>query len=196
MIGASALVALGSLLPWATATTAFGSISVDGTSGDGKITLILAGIGILCGLLFLHVDRSKSGWAGLGAVAFVLAGGVSIYHVAKLPKPTTNLAIVSVGIGLWLGTIGAVVGFVAACYALYSASQAPEFSESVITSATRERTQATVPEAVSDVLAKSPVAVAAPPLSVADELAKLAKLKAEGVLTEEEFAAQKRKLLS
>jgi hypothetical protein len=33
-------------------------------------------------------------------------------------------------------------------------------------------------------------------LSVADELTKLAKLKADGVLTEEEFAAQKRKLLS
>jgi hypothetical protein len=38
--------------------------------------------------------------------------------------------------------------------------------------------------------------VASPSLSVADELTKLAKLKADGVLTEEEFAAQKRKLLS
>ena len=36
---------------------------------------------------------------------------------------------------------------------------------------------------------------AAPPLSVADELAKLARLKADGVLTEEEFAAQKARLL-
>lgn len=32
--------------------------------------------------------------------------------------------------------------------------------------------------------------------SVADELSKLAKLKAEGILTEEEFLAQKSKLLS
>lgn len=40
----------------------------------------------------------------------------------------------------------------------------------------------------------SPLAV--PPLSVADELMKLAKLKADGVLTEDEFAAQKAKLLS
>jgi hypothetical protein len=36
----------------------------------------------------------------------------------------------------------------------------------------------------------------ASPLSVADELAKLAQLKEAGVLTEEEFAAQKAKLLS
>ncbi len=33
------------------------------------------------------------------------------------------------------------------------------------------------------------------PSSVADELAKLAKLKADGILTEEEFQAQKAKLL-
>jgi hypothetical protein len=35
----------------------------------------------------------------------------------------------------------------------------------------------------------------APRVSVADELAKLAQLKEAGVLTEEEFAAQKAKLL-
>jgi hypothetical protein len=37
--------------------------------------------------------------------------------------------------------------------------------------------------------------IAAPTLSVADELAKLAKLRADGVLTDDEFAAQKAKLL-
>jgi hypothetical protein len=39
-------------------------------------------------------------------------------------------------------------------------------------------------------------APAAPPLSVADELGKLAKLRADGVLTDEEFAAQKARLLN
>jgi hypothetical protein len=46
------------------------------------------------------------------------------------------------------------------------------------------------------VAAPAPAPVAAPPSSVADELTKLAKFKADGVLTEEEFAAQKAKLLS
>jgi hypothetical protein len=41
-----------------------------------------------------------------------------------------------------------------------------------------------------------PDSVASRPLSVADELTKLAKLKADGVITEEEFGAQKAKLLS
>lgn len=42
----------------------------------------------------------------------------------------------------------------------------------------------------------APAPPAAPPVSVADELAKLASLKADGILTEEEFAAQKARLLS
>jgi hypothetical protein len=125
MIGAGVLVALGSLLPWATATSGFGSVSVAGTSGDGKITLILAAIGILCGILSLHGEKNKSGWASLGAVAFVLAGAVSIYHISSLPIPSTNFVIVSVGIGLWLCTIGSIVGFIAACFATYSSSKAP-----------------------------------------------------------------------
>ena len=85
MIGAGALLALGSLLPWATASTPFGSISKDGTSGDGVITLILAAIAILCGVLALHGEKSKNGWAGLGAVAFLLSGAVSIYDMSSLP---------------------------------------------------------------------------------------------------------------
>jgi hypothetical protein len=36
---------------------------------------------------------------------------------------------------------------------------------------------------------------AAPPVSIADELSKLAALKADGILTDEEFAAQKARLL-
>jgi hypothetical protein len=40
------------------------------------------------------------------------------------------------------------------------------------------------------------VASAAPPSSVADELAKLASLKQQGVLTEQEFEEQKRRILT
>jgi len=122
-IGAGALLALGSLLPWATATTPFGSISKDGTSGDGVITLILAAVAILSGVLSLHGEKAKSGWAGLGAVAFALAGAGSIADMSSLPIPSTNLVIVSVGIGLWLCVIGSIVGFIAACSATYSSSR-------------------------------------------------------------------------
>jgi hypothetical protein len=191
-IGAGALLALGSLLPWATASTPFGSISKDGTSGDGVITLILAAIAILCGVLSLHGEKGKSGWAGLGAVAFLLAGAVSIYDMSSLPIPSTNLVIVSVGIGLWLCTIGAIVGLIAACFATYATSKVPVVTgDSLGTSAT---TYGPPPEV--RVATPPPASVTVPPLSVADELTKLAKLKADGVLSEAEFAAQKEQLLS
>jgi hypothetical protein len=54
----------------------------------------------------------------------------------------------------------------------------------------------TSPPEPSPVAVPAPVPVATLPLSVADELTKLAKLKAEGVLTDDEFVAQKAKLLS
>jgi hypothetical protein len=50
--------------------------------------------------------------------------------------------------------------------------------------------------ALAPAVAPPPAPVVAPPVSIADELAKLARLKVDGVLTEEEFAAQKAKLLS
>jgi hypothetical protein len=50
--------------------------------------------------------------------------------------------------------------------------------------------------APAPVVAPAPAPVVAVPLSVADELAKLAKLRTDGILTDEEFAAQKAKLLS
>ncbi|MEA2507734.1 MAG: hypothetical protein QOH48_2352 [Actinomycetota bacterium] len=44
VLAAGLLIMLGSILPWAPANTIFGSFSVAGTAGDGKITLA-------CGLL-------------------------------------------------------------------------------------------------------------------------------------------------
>ena len=43
MLVGGGLVLIGSFLPWATVTTVFGTISVAGTNGDGKITL---GVGL------------------------------------------------------------------------------------------------------------------------------------------------------
>ncbi len=43
---------------------------------------------------------------------------------------------------------------------------------------------------------KSPTPASSNPISVADEIAKLGALKAQGLLSEEEFAAQKAKLLA
>jgi hypothetical protein len=53
-------------------------------------------------------------------------------------------------------------------------------------------------EPITQITAMAPTSapvVATPSASVADEIAKFAKLRADGVITEEEFQAQKRKLL-
>ncbi|MFM7062036.1 MAG: SHOCT domain-containing protein [Actinomycetes bacterium] len=54
--------------------------------------------------------------------------------------------------------------------------------------------QATAPPAAAPAAAPAPVA-AAPEADLMDQLQKLGDLKAQGILTEEEFAAQKAKLL-
>ena len=53
----------------------------------------------------------------------------------------------------------------------------------------------TPPQAAPAPAPAAPAAPAAPPLDVADQLRKLATLRDEGILSEEEFAAQKAKLL-
>jgi hypothetical protein len=46
-LASAGLIGLGSLLPWATLSSPFGTASIPGTRGDGQITLVL---GILIGL--------------------------------------------------------------------------------------------------------------------------------------------------
>ena len=55
--------------------------------------------------------------------------------------------------------------------------------------------QATAPAAAPVAAAPAPAPAAAPEVDLMDQLQKLGDLKAQGILTEEEFAAQKAKLL-
>lgn len=118
MIGAAAVVALGSLLPWATATEPFGTISKDGTSGDGVLTLILSLAALLCGVSCFRGQPDRRKVAITGTVLLVLSAAVSIYDMSTLPIPSTHLVVVNVGIGLWLCAIGSVVGTVAGIVAI------------------------------------------------------------------------------
>jgi hypothetical protein len=123
MIGASALVALGSLLPWATATEPFGSISKAGTSGDGVLTLIFAAAAILCGLSCLRGQPDRRKAAVVGTVLLGLSAAISVYDMSTLPIPSSHLVVVSVGIGLWLCAIGSIVGTAAGTIAIRTCTQ-------------------------------------------------------------------------
>ena len=86
------LVILGSFLPWATVTSAFGSVSKSGTDGDGQITLIAGCLAALVAVMDI-IDVSRT------------AGEVESAYLDA-----------SVGIGLWVVLAGAVVAVVGAWF--------------------------------------------------------------------------------
>jgi hypothetical protein len=119
-MGAGALVMLGSLLPWATVSSAFGQISLAGTEGDGKFTLGL-GAAIIVGFV--------GGWVWLQGPAALGALGLSAYHVVDVSNNAaevdSDFVRASVGWGLWLTFIAAIVAVVAAGMFWWARRQRP-----------------------------------------------------------------------
>ena len=115
VIGSGAVLALGSVLPWATVSSAFGSISVNGTSGDGGITLVLGVIAIVMGVLLVR-GFVATGWlVGTGAV-FLVALGVSLHDASDVSSVSSRISNdigLSVGFGLWLCLLASIAGLVA-----------------------------------------------------------------------------------
>ena len=104
-VAAGAAVAMGSLMPWATVTTGFGSANMAGTEGDGVITLALgAGAAVFGGFL--------KRWPAFAL--FALAAAVSIYDFSNISdrasEVSSEFARASVGWGLWLVIAGAIAG--------------------------------------------------------------------------------------
>jgi hypothetical protein len=120
VIGGAILVAVGSVLPWASVAVPFnGQLSIAGTEGDGMFTLILAFVVILLGVVGLN------GRAGIGAPVGALVGSalalitglVDVTNISRIGGLTVNLfgtdqAGPSTGVGLILVVIGAGVSIV------------------------------------------------------------------------------------
>ena len=108
LIGAGALLILGSLLPWATVSAGFISASKNGTSGDGIMTLICGALVVGLGIWLMR-SETPLGWLIGGAVVLLVALGISVYDMTNLPSPgnygggSFTISIgVEIGIGLWL----------------------------------------------------------------------------------------------
>ena len=127
-IGAGVLLGLGSLLPWATVSMGLFSASKNGTSGDGKVTLILAVPLLLFGIFMLQRIVSR-GWTIAAGVLSVATLGIVIFEMFDLPSPThagsgsfqININV-EIGIGLWLCLIAALAATVASGISLFSKS--------------------------------------------------------------------------
>jgi hypothetical protein len=110
-------VFVGSFLPWATVSTAFGSLSASGTEGDGKITLVCGLVIAVAGLVDL-LDRA-SPWviALLAGAAAAIIGVIDLANVgSRLGGFESAYVHPSIGIGLWVVLSGAVVTLVGALF--------------------------------------------------------------------------------
>jgi Protein of unknown function (DUF2510) len=112
VLAGGAVLILGALLPWATASIGFVSVSKAGTSGDGVITLII-GLGVLAIGWVALARRRHQAAVVLGIIAGVIAGGVAIYDIANVSSAVnraqtrSSLVHASVGIGLWVTALAA-----------------------------------------------------------------------------------------
>jgi Protein of unknown function (DUF2510) len=118
LVGAAALV-VGALLPWATASAGFISVSKAGTDGDGVITLVLGAVIALFALFALKPQPHQLAVL-VGAGAGLAAGGVAIYDIVNVSDAVTNaqsqssLVHASVGSGLYVTAVGAAIAVVGA----------------------------------------------------------------------------------
>jgi hypothetical protein len=102
--------AVGSLGPWI--TTVLGS--ADGTRGDGKITLIAAGVGALAML----VDRGSGVGASFAVLAALAAAATSGYDIVHIERTTAGIAffgnrLATAGWGVYVTFAGSLIALAA-----------------------------------------------------------------------------------
>lgn len=112
------LIALGSFLPWITATTVFGTISRNGVSdgGDGVFTMVLGVvIGVLGGMLASggRTTTATRVILWLAVIAFALIWVVDFTDVRdRIGLVDSEFAAGGIGMGFWVMAIGGVVTIV------------------------------------------------------------------------------------
>lgn len=99
-------IGLGSVLPWASITIFLGTINVNGTRGDGKLTLVAAVVAAIGAGL-------ANRW--LFAVPCFVATAIMGYdavNIASFGNDYSDVASVDIGFGLILGLAAAIGGSV------------------------------------------------------------------------------------
>jgi hypothetical protein len=106
------LAAAGSLLPWATISSGFGTIDLAGTRGDGVLTLVLGAALALVG--FVRYGGQGPNWlAGLGTVIGLGVLAIGAYDYLNLQSRLSgsgNGIDAGAGVGLYLVILGGAAG--------------------------------------------------------------------------------------
>jgi hypothetical protein len=114
LLAGGALAAIGSLLPWATVSSGFGSVSINGIEGDGRFTVVLGGALALLG--FLRLGTPPRGNPIIGFLLAILLGIVGALAYSNLSgglaDAESEFVRASIGIGLYLVLAGAIAGII------------------------------------------------------------------------------------
>jgi hypothetical protein len=115
----AAAVCVGAFLPWAQVSTAFGTVSKSGMSGDGVVTAAI-GAGSALAML-IGVRRTARSYFVLGTLACVLAGVAAVFNFQNVSSVVDSVSgryvSAEVGAGLYLTIGGAFVAVVAGSFA-------------------------------------------------------------------------------
>jgi hypothetical protein len=107
------VVAIGSILPWAKAESIFGTVSKNGTQGDGMITLVAGIVAILAGVIVLAAEKHNiavlfAALAALGILVVTIWNFVDIS--GRAPGLWTDYTAVKAGEGIYIALLsGALV---------------------------------------------------------------------------------------
>ncbi len=109
VVGSSALLIVGSLLPWTVWDSGYGTVTSYGWKAGGPFTLFL---GLVVLALAIPIARSspRVGWL-IGAMClFLVALLVSGNHIAKVPSPAPHGGTFSVGVGVSPCLAASIIG--------------------------------------------------------------------------------------
>jgi RNA polymerase subunit RPABC4/transcription elongation factor Spt4 len=199
------LMAVGSFLPWMQASAFFVTLHRNGMqmgdnmgfSVDGVVTLVLGVFTCVIGLSrLLHFSMPSFLYRSSVATGLI-AGAITVYDATQIHTFVASIGgenvAASLGYGLWVLLVGAALAILGGFVVRLAAKP---FVQPVTVAKVGDET--ITPEstaAVAPAMDAPPKTSVLPTMSVADELSKLAALLDRGLLTQEEFAAQKARLL-
>jgi len=126
IVGAATIaVGIGSVMPWVSARWAPGRMTILGTDGDGRVTIMAATAAVIAIAVATRNRSTHQLLPALGLLASVLVAATAIYdtvtirHLIAGSRPNrTGSLTVNVGTGLWIVDVGAVVLLVGAWLAV------------------------------------------------------------------------------
>ena len=114
LLGAGVAAVAGSVLPWASVHLFGTSTTVNGTDGDGKLTIVLALLVAAMGLL-IGLRQGRLWTAIVGLVAGVLTAFIALIDVVDISGVVGSddrlpVDVISPGFGIWLVLVAGLAG--------------------------------------------------------------------------------------